>query len=469
MQNRRAFLNKLGLGCAHVGATTLLSGITSLNMIGTAAAANRSWVTASSAPYKALVCILLAGGNDSFNMLVPTEDEPYNDYAATRTNIAIPKANLLPINPSNTDGKKFGLHPSMTKIQSLFEAENAAFIANCGVLERPTTQQDFLNKYKLPNGLFSHPHQQTHWQTGLPTATSKQGGWAGRMADLLQENNQNQSISMSLSLAGTNIFQRGNEVLPMSLKNSANGISLINGSTDFGTYEQLKRTTIDNIVNQDYQNIFKKAYSNMVQGSKGNSLAFDAAIAAGTPITTAFEADNLAQDLKMVARTIGARDQLNVENQVFFVLQSQYDTHDNNLENHGILLNTLDKAVGSFYEALEELNMQDSVTLFTMSDFGRKLQSNGDGTDHAWGGNSFVVGGGVQGKKIYGDYPSLNLNNNSLIIDDSRMLPTTSVDEYFAELALWFGVSSADLAYVLPNIGNFWTPSSNSGPLGFLL
>lgn len=464
--SRRRFLKQLGLGCAHIGTTSLLSGITNLSLINAAAAANRNKFAMVQKPYRALVCVMLAGGNDSFNMLIPKDNASFKDYQESRTTIALKKRDLLDINPVNTGGRKFGLHPELSNVQSLFEQGNMAFVANCGILDRPTSINDYRSRTQLPVGLFSHPHMQGHWQTSLPTAKNKPGGWGGRLADLLHENNTNKNVSMSISLAGTNLYQRGNQILPYTIKNSQNGSSLISGSTSNAAHQILKRETLDKILNSSYQNVFKQAYKDIVQGSRGTSIQFDSAIASNQ-INTPFENDGLSKDLKMVARTIAARNQLEVQNQVFYITMGGFDSHKDNLASHGALMGRLDKALGSFYNALKEIGMEDNVTLFTMSDFGRKLISNGDGSDHAWGGNTMIMGGAVKGKHIYGEYPDLYIGS-PIDVGGGRLLPTTSADEYFAELALWLGVSRSDLDYVLPNIGNFWDTSMGGMPIGFL-
>ena len=169
----------------------------------------------------------------------------------------------------------------------------------------------------------------------------------------------------------------------------------------------------------------------------------------------------------MIARTIAARDLLGVSNQTFFLQLNGFDTHDNFLEEHGALMAQLDSALKSFHDAMVELGVNNDVTTFTMSDFARKLVSNGNGSDHAWGGHAMVMGGAVNGQHIYGNYPDLYLGN-PLDTGNGRILPTTSCDEYFAELALWFGASSSDLNQILPNINNFWTPTTGGAPIGFM-
>lgn len=463
---RREFLGRVTMGCASIGVTSLFSGITNLGLMNAAAAANRPLIRPQN-DYKALVCIMLQGGNDSFNMLVPRGTSEYDEYASVRGNLALAQNDLLPINPTNISGQEFGLHPNLPNIQGIFEAGNAAFVSNVGALVEPTTVTDIVNEtVNVPLGLFSHVDQRTHWQTCVPQNVNSLG-WGGRLADILYTNNANQDISMNISLDGVNFFQRGNIIKEYAISPTGNGSILLNGATDNGFHETLKRQTLNNLLDQTYNNVLETAYANTIKDSNGNAFSFSTAIATGTPITTPFENDSLSQKLLMVAKTIAARDILGVSNQTFFVEFSGFDTHADLINDHSSLLAQLDAAIGSFNGAMEELGLGNDVVGFTMSDFARKLSSNGDGADHAWGGNALVFGGAVDGQKIYGTYPALYLDN-PLDLGGGRLVPTTSCDEYFAELALWFGASSADLDQIFPNINNFWTPTPNGGPLGFM-
>ncbi len=464
---RREFLGRVMMGCASIGVTSLFSGITNLGLMNVAAAANRPLI-GSQNNYKALVCIMLQGGNDSFNMLVPSGTSEYNEYATVRGNLALAQTDLLPITPTNVSGAQYGLHPSLANVQSLFEAGNAAFVANVGALVEPTTVANYINDTaNPPSGLFSHLDQRIHWQTSVPQDISSLG-WGGKLADILYTNNSNQDISMNISLDGVNVFQRGNSIIEYAIGYQDTGSVLLNGSSNNNFYNSLKRQTIDNLLDQTYSNILQTAYSNTISNANGNSFAFSSAIAGGTPITTPFGDDKLSQKLLMVAKTIAARNTLGMSNQTFFIEMGGWDTHDDLLLDHAELLSELDAAIGSFTAAMTELGVENDVVGFTMSDFGRKLASNGDGADHAWGGNALVFGNAVDGKKIYGQYPALYLDN-PLDIGGGRLIPTTSCDEYFAELALWFGASSSDLYQIFPNITNFWTPTPTGGPLGFMI
>jgi len=462
--SRRKFLKQLGVGCAHVGATTLLSGITNMGLLNAAAAANKNWVDGAM-DYKALVCILLSGGNDSFNMLVPRSQQSYDEYATSRTNLSIAKDSLLPLNPNNNVQKELGLHPNLPKMQSLFESEKLSFISNIGALVEPTSMIDYRTGFKLPFGLFSHSDQVSHWQTSVPQ-DRRALGWGGRMADILHTANENQSISMNISLNGSNLFQRGRIVQSYSANFTNNGSTLINGSTNNNFYNTLKRQTLDDILEQDYQNTLEKAYANTIAGSKNNSIEFDTAVATGIPITTEFDLnDSFSRRMLMTARIIAANGNLGVNKQTFFIQLGGFDNHDSNIENHAALMTRLDNALHSFNSALEEIGLSNNVTTFSISDFGRTLVTNGDGSDHAWGGNVMLMGGDVRGKRIFGSYPDLYLDS-PLDLGRGRFIPTTSTDEYFAELALWFGASPSDIPHILPNIENFWNPANFVKPLG---
>jgi len=437
-----------------------------MGLINAAAAANAPFAAPNN-NYKALVCILLSGGNDSYNMLIPRGQSEYDEYAEIRTNLKIPNADLLPISPLNQDGKSYGLHPNLSNIKNMFDEGNAAFVANVGALIEPTTLSSFNTAANLPLGLFSHSDQRNHWQTSIPQDRNALG-WGGRLADILYTNNDNQNISMNVSLDGFNLFQKGKTIQPFAINPKAdNGAVLLNNATDSNFYETLKRQTLNSLLESNYQNVLETAYAKSITNSQSNSFDFDAALSNVPIFNTVFGDDKLSERLQMVARTIAAKDALDVTNQTFFVQLGGFDTHDEFLLEHGELMATLDAALKSFYDALGEIGMQNQVTSFTISDFSRKLVSNGNGSDHGWGGHALVVGGAVEGQKIYGQYPELYLGN-PLDAGNGRIIPTTSCDEYFAELALWFGASSSDLDQVFPNLSNFWSPSGVSTPIGFM-
>ena len=461
--SRRQFI---GQSCAAVGYTTLFSSLISLKAMAASAANNSSLKLAENGDYKALVCVMLGGGNDSFNMLIPQGNTEYNEYATTRSNLAIAQNELLQINPMTSDGRSFGLHPAMIEMQQLFESGDLSFLANVGTLIEPSTKSDIQNKVvKTPLGLFSHSDQQQQWQTGKPHERTNIG-WGGRIADLLQSSNSNQNISMNISLLGNNVFQRGNEVIPYSISNQ--GSIGINGHGGQNPYDQLKTQALNSLMDRDYQDIYKNSYINTIKASHDASLEFQAAIDSVPDFATTMPTGNyLASQLRMVAKTISARDTLGFNRQIFYVQLGGWDHHDELLINQNNNLSLLSEAMKYFNDLMTELNTNDCVTTFNISDFGRTLTSNGNGTDHAWGGNTFMMGGAVNGKELYGEYPTLALNSN-VSLYDGVLIPSTANDLYIAELALWFGVSASDLPLILPNLTNFYDINSGVQPLGFM-
>ncbi len=460
LTSRRKFL---GNSCAAIGYTTLFSSLINLKAFAAATLDNSSTIAAGD--YKALVFIALAGGNDSFNMLIPRGNTEYGEYAATRSNLAIPQNDILPINPITTDGRLFGLHPSMTGIQNLFENNKLAFLSNVGTLVEPTTKTGFENgTAQRPLGLFSHADQQQQWQTGRPHERSNIG-WGGRIADLIQSMNSNDSISMNISLEGINLFQYGQEVIPYVINNEGSiGIRDYNATDPFSL---LRTTALNSMLDKDYQDVFKNTYVNTIKSSNDSSIAFQNAVDAIPEFNAAYPDDYFSGQLRMVAKTIAARDTLGFSRQIFYVQLGGWDNHDELLINQNNLLTTLNNGLKYFNDVMEELGVSDKVTSFSISDFGRTLTSNGNGTDHAWGGNVMMMGGAVKGKDMYGNYPPVVLNS-AINIYDSILIPTTATDLYFAELAQWFGVSNSDLNMIFPNLSNFYDTNSGVPPIGFM-
>ncbi|MEM9282368.1 MAG: DUF1501 domain-containing protein [Verrucomicrobiota bacterium] len=457
--NRRKFLGQAS--CAGISSTPVLSTLLNLKMTNTAVAA-----PIGSNDYKALVCFFFAGGNDSFNMLLPAGNNEYADYATTRSNQSIAQASILPLNSSH-HGRTLGVHPGMPEVQSLYASGRLAFVANVGTLvDRTVTITDFNNGEKLPDGLFSHADQITHWQTSVPDQRSALG-WGGRLADLLSSCNSNTQISMNISLSGTNTFQSGAQSVSYEIEPSGTGSIALRPYLDGEnpTIAALGNTAINSMMDAQYSDLFKQAFARKNKNALDASAAFSTAIAAQT-ITTPFSSNPISESFQMIARTIAARDLLGMRRQTFFVMFGGFDHHDELLVNHGAMVPVISRAMSEFDAALTELNLQNDVTTFTASDFARTLTSNGKGTDHGWGSNQMVMGGAVRGGQIYGNYPDLALGT-SLDTGRGRLIPTLSTDEYFAELARWYGVANTDLTSVLPNLSRFYTPSSTP-PIGFM-
>ncbi len=417
--------------------------------------------------YKALVCLFLSGGNDSYNMLVPLDNRAYNDYATTRSELALDKSKLLKINPLNTRGKKYGLHPSLQNMQQLFESRHLAFLVNIGALIQPTEPEEVRKKsVPLPLGLFSHSDQQKHWMTAMPHRRTSVG-WGGRIADRMRDVNPDNSISMNISISGSNIFQQGESTIEFTVSPRGNTFGYYNyGKEDYWRYYVDYSRGIDSLSEARYNDLFRDTYAGIMRNARDAYILFSEALHSIDPISTAFPESRLGDAMKRIVEIIQSNKVLGFRRQIFFVRMGGWDNHDELLNNHEDNLRVVDQAVGAFWQALEEINATQNVVLFNMTEFARTLTSNGNGTDHAWGGNVFVLGGPVRGKRIYGEYPSLALKADRMIYRQA-LVPTRSIDEYFAELAKWFGMHDSDIHEIFPNLSNFHEMRRGL-PFGFL-
>lgn len=459
--SRRHFLGQAS--CAAIGSTSLFNTLFNLKSISSMV----GQTSALTGDYKALVCLLNAGGLDSYNMLVRKDNTGYNEYAATRSNLALAKSSLLNLNYT-VNGKTFGLHPSLPRMRNMFNSGKLAMISNVGTLVQPTTKSQFYDgSVPLPLGLYSHSDQVMHWQTGVPDQRLATG-WAGKIADLLSSANPDQTVSMNLSLSGSNIFQTGNSSVEFSLHPEYGAVG-INGYNNDWLYNSLKSSAINGMVNATYQDVFKKTYVKTVKKAIDGKEILSSVLDNPPVYTVPFSDNDLSNSFKMIANTIAGRETLGHQRQIFFVEFGGWDHHDELLQNQSDMFAMLDNALYQFDAALTQLNVQDCVTTFSLSEFARTLTSNGNGTDHAWGSNVFVMGGAVNGNHIYGDFPALSLGNaNPLEIGGGVLIPTTATDEYFAEIALWFGVPASEIATLFPHIGNFYDTGSGTNPIGFL-
>ncbi|HVS51622.1 MAG TPA: DUF1501 domain-containing protein [Opitutaceae bacterium] len=470
--SRRKFL---GACCASVGATGMLSALAQLRLIGAVASPeNGSLASAALAPapqsdFKALVCLFLAGGNDANNLIVPADATTYAAYATGRGALALPQSSLLSIAPRTSDGRSWGLHPAMTELKALFDQGKLAVLANVGTLAYPLTQAQYNSgSVPKPSQLFSHDDQQVEWQSSIadkPFAT----GWGGRLADLTNAFNTNNRVSMSLSLNGQNSFQVGKNVAQYSV--GTNGAIALTGAGTGTSVNGIRTSAMNDILAAQNANLFETAFSGMTSGAISNSALLSSIITGTSPFTSFFTGLNssLSQQLHMIARLVNAQSQLGLKRQVFFARVGGFDLHDSQVTlgntasgAHANLLRDLSQSLNAFYNAVSSIGAQNQVTTFTASDFGRTYNTNGDGSDHGWGSHHFILGGAVNGGDIYGKMPTFAINGP----DDTgrgRWIPTTSVDEYSATLATWFGVSATDLPVVLPNIGRFANPN-----LGFV-
>ena len=415
--------------------------------------------------YRALVCVFLTGANDHNNTIIPVDSANYAAYVAARPSLARTAADLLPLFPFtaltgiNAD-RQFALPKELAPLKTLWDSGKLAVLANVGPLIVPTTKQAFLSaSVPLPAKLFSHNDQQSAWQASNPEGA--RFGWGGRLGDLFAAQNTNNTFTCN-SIAGSAVFLSGQTTTAYQL--SSNGSVTIAGlnGTLFGS--KTASNTLKTLITTGGEHLFTQDLASTTQRSITADQTLAAALLKAPELTLNAElSDNtLAAQLRMVARTIAVRETLGAKRQVFFVSLSGFDTHDNQLTDQPAVHTKLANALYYFNNSLEALGISNQVTTFTASDFGRTLVSNGDGSDHGWGSHHFIMGGAVNGRQYYGTFPIMGINNNDEV-GSGRLLPSTSVDQYAATLARWFGVSDTDMRLVLPNINQF-----NATDLGFM-
>jgi len=355
----------------------------------------------------------------------------------------------------------------MPEVRDLFNSGDLAFIANTGTLVEPMTVAQYNAGGPAPRSLFSHSDQQSQWATSVPQSTI-QNGWFGRAADTLESlHNPASSLSMNFTLGGSTLQQTGAAGATAYTISDTGAVELwADGSAGgLGLFSQGMRATAAS----PKINLLEQVIGQEGESAYDNAGIFNSAFQSSSLATT-FPTSDLGNNLKAVARTIKAHGSFGMNRQTFLVREAGFDMHGELLQAHALSMQGLSQAVGAFWDALGEMNLRDEVVLFVCSEFGRTLRSNGGGTDHAWGGNVFALGGGVNGKNIYGQYPTaLTLGSGLDVGSNGRILPTTSCDEYFCDLLRWFGVGAGDMASVLPNIGNFYNPYSTTPPLGLMV
>jgi len=413
--------------------------------------------------YKALVCLFLFGGVDGNNILVPLDTAGYGDYAKVRgasSGIQLTQAQLLPIAPRNV-GTPFGLHPSMTELQTLFNGGRLALLANVGSLTQPTSKTQY-NSGQRPENLYSHADQQTQWQTSIVNGASRTG-WGGRLADAIGPL-AGQTFPVMTSTAGVSLFVTGAASSPLSVPTSGSF-----GLSGFGTGNaaQARLTALKSLLGLDGENTLVAAASGISKQAIDLSATVNPILATTSPLlTNAFAGvtSTIASQFLAVAKMIEARAATGAKRQIFFVSQGGYDTHNNELATHNTLFDQLSPALNAFYNATAALGVASNVTTFTLSDFGRTFgPAAGGGSDHAWGNHHMILGGAVNGGALYGTFPKLALDGPDDAEKEGRWIPTTSIDQYGATLATWFGATDPQLAAIFPNLSQFTTRN-----LGFL-
>jgi uncharacterized protein (DUF1501 family) len=437
--------------------------------------------------YKAIVCLFLFGGNDSANMVLPTDTASWTAYTNTRSLAPDPIAlrpagtpadamaaggspaalgGVLPLAPNYTvfpvnNTRGLSLHPAMAEARTLFNTDaRLAIIANAGPLVTPLTKAEYrANSKPRPAKLFSHNDQQSTWQALSPEGARI--GWGGRLGDLVASQNTANTIFTNISASGNAVFLAGRNVFQYQV--GGGGAVAIAGSTGtlFGSAAASQQ--FRSLITADNENLFAKEYAAITKRSVDAQAAFQAAFNASTvtPPTQYFNPTNranansgIASQLQTVARIIGARNTLGARRQIFFVSLGGFDTHDGQNRTHSDLMARLSHALKYFDDTMGAMGMRNNVTLFTASDFGRTFTSNGDGTDHGWGAHHFVMGGAVRGREVYGRFPQIGLNHDDEV-GSGNLLPGVSVDQIGATLGRWFGASESDLDTIFPNLRNF--------------
>jgi uncharacterized protein (DUF1501 family) len=446
---RRRFL--LGAGRIALGSAAGMATLGQLQMVHAA--------TRTVDKYKALVCIYLFGGNDSFNMVAPRTASAHATYNAARPALAILQASLLPITPTaGGGGLDWGLNPAMPELQGLFENGRAALVGNVGPIVTPTTKADYQNRrVPLPPELFSHVDQQAY-SMSMGSETAARAGWGGRLADRLQAAGFGSTLGLpiGLTLSGANAWLAGAETGMYTL--GSTGPTQLRSTLRTATDSRglARRTAFAQLLDasQRDSSAFVREHGRMGRRAIDFSDSVFNAINAAPALVTSFPTGRFGDTLRTVARTIAARGALGQRRQVFFVGLGGWDTHDGQPTSHPALLAQVSQGLAAFYNATVEMGIAKDVTTFTMSDFGRTLNNNGDGTDHGWGGHSWVVGGDVVGRRIFGAMPDYALGS-ALDVGRGRMIPTTPFEQLGSTFARWFGLGLGDAQEIFPNVRNF--------------
>jgi uncharacterized protein (DUF1501 family) len=522
-QKRRDFVKGAACFAASGAASTF---VPQLSMMGTALAG------AAPTGYKALVCIYLDGGNDSWNLLIPSDNStqipvsgrtplsgfsptPYGWYVTSRGGQFQGSPSALGLLPPGSDpgapflppsvalnGGQYAVNPATPELATLYNSGRLAFIANVGPLVQPLKRGNF-NSFPRPPQLYSHNDQTSLWTIGGGAASNDPAGWGGRLMGNLLGSPPSSGLSPCISIAGQTKFlvgeyPGGQTVFPYRLSNSATTPATALNNYNTGNPAGAKRREVlDALVASTYPQAFTSEYGDILERSLGLSSTVNTAIA-GLGTNAAFNAfvtavnaipnSGLGQQLRQVARMIAVsrfgQGTIQANRQVFFVRTGGYDTHDGQIPaarpNNGVwaghqgLLQQVAQAMNGFYNAMTALNavsgftgVVNEVLTFTMSEFSRTINSNGNGTDHAWGavnmvmGASSTTGGPLNGGQVYGRYPLQLLNrrftndtpdNLGECFNRGEFLPSTAVDQFAATLSRWMGVSNVDLPVIYPNI-----------------
>ena len=456
IRSRRDFLRATLKSVSALGAMSALGKFGEMNAL-----------AAGGTGYQALVCIFLDGGNDGHSTIIPitTAQQNYSAYLTGRgAAMALPQNTLLPIaNGADT----YGLHPSLVEIQQLYNSGKAAVLANVGMLVQPLSRSQFLsnNNAIVPSSLFSHSDQASQWQSAIPNGIASTG-WGGRMTDLLQSQNTGAIFPPITTTSSCGLFCTGQQTFPATVPPPPYPSYGPTGMAKLTAVQNAPATAAGMQQLLSFDNGLQLVQAGNSILTRGNTYANTlSGLLQNVSLQTVFPANNpLAAQLQTVANVMSVRAQLGLTRQIFFCTLGGFDTHGGQAAAQQVLLQQLSQAVLAFYQATQELTLDQSVTTFTASEFGRTLNPSGsDGTDHAWGNHHFIIGSGVKGGQFYGNFPLLALGGANDANNRGTLIPTTAVDQYGSTLAQWFGVGAGNLPTIFPNVGNF-----SSNQLGFL-
>lgn len=461
--NRRQFIARSTLGFA--GAAMGLSALGH----STAHAANIGG-------YKALIGIMLKGGMDQNDTILPVDLPSYDALKAVRPGIFASydsdastssrnRENILALNPVNASlfaGRKFGLPRELSNIHGLFESGDAAIVGNVGPLLEPATREDFETKrVELPKRIFSHNDQQSTWMALGTEGTRK--GWGGQFADaVLAADATANPLYTAVTATAPDVFLAGERARAFRVPEIGRQLALDpyrrKSYLGWGDDSDAARNKLSAYLRRtafDQDNLFRKDATAMAGRGIDNQISFSERLATATPLATIFPDTKLGRQLGGIAQTMSLRTEIGVSRQVFYAATGGYDTHDSQANDLPVNHLEMDEAVAAFHAAMLELGLWNDVLLFTMSDFGRSMVDNGDGCDHGWGGHHFVMGGSVRGRQIYGEIPEIDAAHPQYTAKRMRLIPTTSVEQHAAALGGWFGLDMGELAQIFPNLDRF--------------
>lgn len=503
-QSRRNFLRNAVCTVAAGGVGAF---VPKLNLIGTALAQG------TLPGYKALVCLYLDGGNDSWNLMIPTEAARHADYVAARGGLYGVTGGALGIpRPGGTapgslpaalalNGGQYGVNPFAPELQQLYNNGRLAFVANVGTLADPITRATY-NARRKPPQLYSHNDQTVLWQMGNSDSLQGQNGFGGQIAGYTAAPNL-LNLPPAISISGRTRFLVGETlangpISPFQLTDGNTPATTLsnygqynggNPTGDLNRFEPQRMNTLLQLFAEAYPQQFSAEHKEVFNRSLELADTVNSQIATNGTLTTTFPNTSLGRQLRQVARMIkisrpgGA---ISANRQVFFVRTGGFDTHDNQItsataaQGHHGLLQQISQAVNAFNNAMTEIGATNEVVLFSQSDFARTINSNGNGTDHAWGSLQFLMGGPaggggpLNGGQVYGRYPTVKLDNriggtgavlpeNGECFNRGQFLPTTAIDQVAATLARWMGVTDTQLPEIFPNIDRFATgPFANA-------